>query len=164
MTDVSSIREFRAEINMPVPMSDLLHALDAVNEHPEWMAGVRSAKKVTMPDMDTLLHYVIDIPMPFSDRDMVLTRDKMFMDHGDAYLISLKGVAQALPEEDGLVRMPYVNGSWHFRKISEQQTAVTYQFVSDPGGKLPDWVVNSFIVSNTYKTLRDLLARLEDEE
>ena len=163
MTDASPVREFRAETTMPVPMADLVDALNAVHEHTQWMAGVGSAKKVALAGTDTVLYYVIDIPIPFADRDMVLTSDKAYTNHDSAYHLRLAGAADLLPEEDGVVRMPFVRGSWHFNSLSEHTTAVTYQFVSDPGGRMPDWLVNAFIIGNTHKTLRDLLAHLESK-
>ena len=35
-------------------------------------------------------------------------------------------------------------------------TLINNQFISDPGGSMPAWVVNSFLASNPYNTVKEL--------
>ncbi len=60
-----------------------------------------------------------------------------------------------------LVPISHVAGYWQFTKVEDNITDVVYQFVSDPGGNIPDWLVNSFVVQSPYHTLENLRERLE---
>ncbi len=45
-----------------------------------------------------------------------------------------------------------------FGNFKEENNNVTviYQFHGDPGGDVPAWLANSFVVSHPYKTLQNL--------
>ncbi len=63
-----------------------------------------------------------------------------------------------LPEEKGFVRVAEVKGFWKLVPRGPNQTEVTYQVHTDPGGSVPSWVANKFVVDapfNTLKALRD---------
>ena len=49
--------------------------------------------------------------------------------------------------------MPYSNGLWIFNPVSKGVTEIIYQYQGDPGGSIPGWVANLFIVDGPYKTL-----------
>jgi hypothetical protein len=57
---------------------------------------------------------------------------------------------------DDYLRIEISQGSWIFKKIDDNRVEVIHQFMSDPGGNIPKWIVNMFIVSGPYKTLENL--------
>ena len=72
-----------------------------------------------------------------------------------------QGPGAAVAEVDDHVHVPIVKGYWQFNMIDDSTTLVRYQFLSDPGLPMPDWLINMFIVKNPYKTLQNLRERLE---
>ncbi len=153
----TSIKEFKAEMLIKASMKDLEQALQQVEHHPEWMAGVEFTDILNIEP--EILQYNLHLPFPFSDRYVVLSC-KTQSDAG-SYRLSLQHSDYPPGEVGDKVEIEFIKGYWLFTKVNEHTTSVVYQFVTDPGGSLPDWLVNSFIVRNPYKTLINLRERLE---
>jgi ribosome-associated toxin RatA of RatAB toxin-antitoxin module len=45
------------------------------------------------------------------------------------------------PERKGIVRMPFLRGSWMIEPLDETRSRVVYQVAVNPGGRLPRWLV-----------------------
>lgn len=58
------------------------------------------------------------------------------------------------------VRIRQGTGYWELDEINGKQVKVTYQFHGETGGEIPAWLVNSFIVSHPFRTMKNLLGRL----
>ncbi len=153
----TSIKEFKAEMVIKAQMKELEQAIHEVNHHPEWMAGVEYSDVLNADPK--ILQYNMHVPFPFTDRYVVMSSKtesdadtcRVIQEHSD-YPAGKVGNS---------VGIEYIKGYWLFTKLDENTTSVVYQFVTDPGGSLPDWLVNSFIVKNPYTTLSNLRDRLE---
>jgi hypothetical protein len=47
-------------------------------------------------------------------------------------------------------------------ELSGGNIKVQFQYFADPGGKIPAWLINTFVVKNPYKTLTNLRRLLMD--
>lgn len=56
----------------------------------------------------------------------------------------------------GVVRMPFLRGSWSIDAIEAGRSRVIYQVTADPGGRLPAWLVRR----DTLGTLPDVIERV----
>ncbi|MGH8352275.1 MAG: START domain-containing protein, partial [Pseudomonas sp.] len=54
-----------------------------------------------------------------------------------------------------------VEGLWKLVPMGGGEVEVTYQVHSEPGGSVPSWLANSFVVDAPYNTLAALRARAE---
>ena len=61
-----------------------------------------------------------------------------------------------IPDKSGIVRIEEAKGIWKFTQKENGETKVLYQFLGDPGGNIPSWIINIFIVDGPYKTLMNL--------
>ena len=52
--------------------------------------------------------------------------------------------------------MPSGKGKWVFTPLENGKTQVYHQFGGDPGGSIPAWIVNMFLVDGPYKTMLGL--------
>lgn len=157
ITDLTPIKEFRAKTTVNAPMESVVDALVEVEKHPEWMVDIAHAERLN--DDPEILHYNIDTPFPMKDRYIVV---QVTTTRSDRSCRLEMESAEATPNEiDDHVHIPIVRGYWQFDEINDSTTAVQYQFLSDPGLKMPDWLVNMFIVNNPYKTLRNLKKLVE---
>lgn len=59
--------------------------------------------------------------------------------------------------ESGVVRMPFLRGTWSIQTIDGGHSRVTYQVTADPGGRLPAWLVKR----GTLGTLPDVIERVK---
>jgi hypothetical protein len=60
--------------------------------------------------------------------------------------------------------MPSGRGSWEFIPLGNGTTKVYHNFGGDPGGKIPAWIVNMFLVDGPYKTMIGLRKLVEENK
>ena len=153
----TSIKEFKAEIVIGAKIDELIGALKQVEDHPDWMSHIKFTAKLN--DNPEILQYNMNLPFPFKDRYVVMKSETE--SGAGTYRINLEYSDHEPREAGDMVEIEYIKGYWLFTVVDEQTTSVLYQFVSDPGGNMPDWLVNTFIVKNPYETLSNLRERLE---
>lgn len=102
----------------------------------------------------------INTPWPVTPRDSVLM---VTTEEGaDGSLTrKLQEVPAYIPEEKGFVRVSQVDGYWKFVPQGPNKTQVTYQVHTEPGGSVPSWLANKFVVDAPFNTLKALKERAE---
>ncbi len=153
----STIKEFRAEVIVSANLGELEEAMRQIEHHHEWMSSVESVER--LKDQPEILQYNMHLPFPFTGRYVVLTSTTV--SKNGTCRVTLDYSDYPPGDTEDRVEIEYLKGYWLFTMIDNNTTSVVYQFVSNPGGNLPDWLVNSFIVKNPYRTLGNLKHMLE---
>ena len=73
----------------------------------------------------------------------------------------LEGGPAYLPEAAGYVRVAEVSGFWKLEPKGVGEVEVTYQLHTEPGGSVPSWLANSFVVDAPFNTLKAMRERAE---
>jgi len=122
---------------------ELLAVLDDATRHTEWMANcVKSKILKPINEFDRIMYNRTEAPWPVSDRDVVIEATCSANMERKEFLSQFRNVSYGpMPKQDGAVRMPRLRGFWRFEALDEKRTKATYQIDADPGGMLPDWVV-----------------------
>lgn len=101
-------------------------------------------------------HYVYtlnDIPWPASNRD-VLAHVTWEQDQESLQVtMHSKATTGLVKKNKGVVRLTQANASWIFRPVGDGVVEITTQAHIDPGGPLPGWMTNLFLVDSPYNTL-----------
>ena len=66
-----------------------------------------------------------------------------------------------IPETDGRVRVPVYIAEYQLTPTPNGQVDVSYRLRLDPGGKIPDWMVNLFIIKGPYESTLKMRERIE---
>jgi hypothetical protein len=67
-----------------------------------------------------------------------------------------------IEQEEKYVRMPVAKGKWTITSISDKEISILFQYFADPGGKIPAWLVNSFVVKNPHMMLQSIRDQMAD--
>ncbi|MCY1295375.1 START domain protein [compost metagenome] len=109
---------------------------------------------------DNWTYSKIDMPWPVTGRDVVIhvTTEKT----ADGTLIRhMKADPKAVPAVPGQIRVPKLEGEWRLVPKGPGVTEVTYQVQTEPGGSIPSWLANSFVVDAPMNTLKNLRSTAE---
>ena len=152
----SDIKEFKAITFTTQPMAVLEKAIEEVSKYPSWQENVTTASMLKQVDSTEMyMYYTTDIPWPLSDRDIVIHSKKTIAGNGTV-TYAMKGVPDYIEKLDDFIRIPIANGVWEFTPVKESRIRIVFQFYGAPGGSIPDWLVNLFIVAGPYGTLKNL--------
>jgi hypothetical protein len=159
--DFSPIREFLAEAVMRGSIEKFKAILTNPGLQSEWLPNIIESQLVASsgPD-DITYHMKLKVPFPFENRDLV--QQLVFHESGDLLLVAIINQKDKVPELENFVRMPEIGGSWRVEELSGGNIKVQFQYFADPGGKIPAWLINTFVVKNPYKTLTNLRRLLMD--
>ena len=153
----SAIKEFKAVTVLQSSISTALALLDDTTSYTQWMYRCNEAKLLYKKnDYERITYNAISSPWPVEDRDIAV-RSVISQDKKTAVVtIALTGLPEYIPANPKKVRMVKLNGYWMLEPLGNGRLRVTYRLHSEPGGSVPEALVNSFLVDIPYNTLYNL--------
>lgn len=153
----SDIYEIKLITSLKVSLSGLVTLLSEVDNYPKWgykIAESRELKRVS--GMETYYYSKLDFPWPLDDRDIVV-RSKIEQDPITRRITATSvAVPDFLPDIKGLVRIRNARTSWTLLPGPGGWTYVEYHIYSDPGGSLPDWLINMALDVGPRETIKNI--------
>lgn len=153
----TKFKEYKAICVIEASPVELVKILTDVHEYTEWMAFVKEAEVVEKDGEDIFYVYSeVKVPFPFDNRDQI-TKSVVVKDTiTGRQSIEVEIIPDFLPEKKGIVRMPSGHGRWAFTPMENGKTQLYHSFGGNPGGNIPAWIVNMFLVDGPYKTMMGL--------
>lgn len=146
------IKEFKGVITVETSLLNCVGLLYDVSRHPDFMYSVGEGEVIDKEsDLKRYLHYIVDMPWPLDDRDIV----SLVSTEQDSETKTVRMVTTSTPNKipnTDLERMQRAEGLWQFKPVEGNKVEITYQYLSDPQG-IPTWVVNMFLLSAPKNTL-----------
>ncbi len=157
----AKIKEFKAITIIETNIENVNKLIGETEKASKWMSNVTETKVIKkVSNNEQYVYSVIDMPWPVDDRDIII--NSKTIRSGGNIKIEMNGVPNYAPKKEGFIRMPISNGSWTLIKESDNKTKVIYQFLADPGGNIPAWVINMFLVDGPYETLINMKKMLKN--
>ena len=162
VTDVagSKYKAYRGETVINASIAKLRGLQEDVAGACAWVHECKSQKLLKHEGNKAWTYTQFNTPWPVTPRDSVL---EVTTEQGaDGSLTrKLEGQPKYIPEEQGFVRVAQVEGFWKFLPLGADRTQVTYQVHTEPGGSVPSWLANKFVVDAPFNTLKALKDRAE---
>lgn len=160
-SETSRFNEFLAEAKMVGTIEDFKRVITDIAHYPDWIPDCKSAEIIENPNpKDITYHVKLKVPFPFANRDIV--QQIVLYETDDKLEVIITNHPKKVKEEKSYVRMPVAEGKWIIEKISENQLSIRFQYLADPGGDIPAWLVNSFVVKNPHQSLTNLREQLAE--
>lgn len=156
----SKYKAYRGVVDIKADVATINALQDDVKGSCKWIHACADMRLLKTEGGDTWTYSKIDMPWPVTGRDVVIhvTTEKT----PDGGIIRhLKGEPTFTPEVSGEIRVPKLVGEWKLVPKGAGVTEVTYQVQTEPGGSIPSWLANSFVVDAPMNTLKGLRAAAE---
>lgn len=150
----SSFQAFRGVTRMRVEMPRLLALQNDVSAACAWIHACSEQTLLKHEGNLSWIYSRFHAPWPVRPRDSIL-QVSTARDASGQVIRTVHGAADYLPRQPGFVRVSKVEGFWRFTP-REDEIEVVYQVHSEPGGSVPAWLANSFVVDAPFNTLRAL--------
>jgi hypothetical protein len=161
--DGSKLKEFRGRGVVDASLAQVLAVFNDIDKGTEWMDSCSGSSVVE--DQGERLKIAYNrtrAPWPVSDRDVVLRNEVTFDEREGVVKIEVSSVERAdRPPVKGVVRMPSLRGHWYLWPTPDGRTRTEYQLHANPGGSLPNWIVNYVSRELPYKTIMGLRAQVK---
>ncbi len=151
----TGVYELRLTTKVPGTLHSIAALLTDVEAYPKWVYKTSEAWRVRTTSANEMYYYVVsDFPWPMDDRDVVVV-SRIHQDKNSKALISS---SSAVPGQIDLrkncVRMPITDTKWICKKTADGHVEIEYTLKSDPGGALPDWLVNMALDFGPVETMK----------
>ena len=156
----SDIKAFRVEAVMEGKLSGFVALLKDVASYSELFETNTYAEVIEATDTSLLYYSRTGVPWPLKDRDGVYRLG--FSQHygTKAVTVTVRSVEGIRPADEGYVRINSASGKWMFFPVDLNKVEVIYQMQADPGGNLPAWVINMFLVDTPLKDMKNIRERV----
>ena len=151
----SNFNEFLAEAKMIGSIDLFRSVLLDIEKYPDWMPDCKAVEIIEQVSQDDVTYHMrLKVPFPFANRDVV---QQLKLKGSEGILeIDIVNHPRKVKELKNYIRMPQASGKWTVKEISDDMISIRFQYFADPGGDIPAWLVNSFIVKNPHITLLEI--------
>ena len=150
----SPLKEYRARAVLAHPIQQVSEFHSDLERHPEWVFRCTGLAIIEgKGEQKVRYHTTYDIPWPMKDRD--LTVEAVITHHaGGKKIESLtEDIMLDYPVEKGVIRMPAYLEWVILEEIDSMNTLFIAEGYADPGGTVPAWLVNMFLVDGIYDSV-----------
>lgn len=160
--DGSKFESFKGEVTLNTTLSTLMAVHADVAYVKEWMKDCAESELLSELGPDGYSAYFkTDSPWPVQDRDYAL-RYTIEQDPNDHSLtLAFTSEVGLVPKSDDCVRITELSGFWKMTPVDTTKVKVLYQVEADPGGAVPAWLANSFVVDQPFESLKKLKKRVK---
>ena len=144
-------------------MSVVRSVLQDIPAYPQWMARCKESKILKAVDADTRIFYgVVDTPLPFKDRDMILRNTIIENPEKGVSEIRFNLSDQGIvPPRKKYFRVTDLSGKYILENIDRDKTRVTFVYQGDPGGNIPvtiaNWLESQYYPYTIIMGLREMV-------
>ncbi len=156
----SKYKAYRGETTIKASVAKLRAMQEDVSGACTWIHECKAQKLLKHQGDQTWTYTQFNTPWPVTPRDSVLHITTVDGSDGSVTR-NLAGAADYMPQEKGFVRVAQVEGFWKMVPQGANQTQVIYQVHTEPGGSVPSWLANKFVVDAPFNTLKALRAKAE---
>lgn len=163
--DGYAIDELRTELNVKAPMNAVVAVITDANRYSDWIYACASSSILRkISETEQYQYQVNDLPYPFSDRDVCIHFKIWQDDVTKKVFTSSTAEPGYIPAKEGLVRLPVFIGGYELTPLEDGSINISYQLKLDPGGSIPDWMANMFIVKGPYESTLKLREMVESKK
>ncbi|MBP7477944.1 MAG: hypothetical protein KA797_05425 [Chitinophagales bacterium] len=156
----NNLKDTKSVMTIQSSMDRFLKSQFDFPNYPTWVPKCSAAMLLKkMSDSECIYRCILKIPM-VQNRDLVVHLKLRRIDK-DNCIIELKGVPDFIPRDKDYIRMPRLVSSWIVKNIGGNKLHLVQVNSYDPGGKLPDFLINMAATTTPFESFENLRTILE---
>ncbi|EOQ89372.1 hypothetical protein LEP1GSC202_0963 [Leptospira yanagawae serovar Saopaulo str. Sao Paulo = ATCC 700523] len=158
----SNIEEFLGKTEVDASISQIIALLVDPQSCKNLYHQCKELTVLSGTDKKSSVYLRNGAPWPVNDRDVIMDRS---FDQNEKTLTTtmkmkrLDSNAKSAPS--GVTRMPAFEGYWKLIPLANGKTKIEYQAHFEPGGSVPQSVINMVLTDTPYETLLNLKSLVE---
>lgn len=156
----SAYKAYRGVTTIRASLERLRHLQEDVQVSCGWIFQCQEQRMLKSQGAQSWVYARFSAPWPVAPRDSILHVTTQVAADGTVTR-QLQALPDYLPVEKGWVRIARVDGFWTLRPMAAGLVEVVYQAHTEPGGSVPSWLANSFVLDAPFQTLQAYRALAE---
>lgn len=155
----SKYKAYRGVALIKAPVATIARLQEDVAGSCTWIHECKMQKLLKHEGNQSWTYAQFNTPWPVTARDSVL---HITTEQGadGSVTRTIEAAPTYQPQDKDFVRVAAANGFWKLVPKGDA-TEVTYQLHTDPGGSVPSWLSNKFVVEAPFNTLKALKEKAE---
>jgi hypothetical protein len=153
----ADIYELKLAASLKTSLDGLIQLLSEVEHYPDWGYKVTESRLLQkVSDTEVYYYSKLDFPWPLDDRDIIM-HTRMEQDPVTRRVVATSmAMPDYIPAVKGVERIRKATTKWTLVPDPSGWTYVEYYIYSDPGGNLPDWLVNMALDVGPRETIKSI--------
>ncbi len=146
-------------------LSSIASVILDVDNYTSWIYSCKESKLLNQVSATEQYQYQhLGAPYPFSDRDVAVHLTIWQDPKTKIVYTRSQAVPDYVPVKKDIVRLPVFDGSYTLQPIGNGNVQVTYTLKMDPGGYLPDWLVNMTFITGPFESTVKMQKQVQKTE
>ena len=158
--DWSKFDEYRIETEMEGTLSSVLAVFRDYDVYPKLFDGFDEIVNHVDDEARYINYITVKTPFPARDRDGVYLNEISYDSQEQLLHIDVSCTNDYYEQSKKFIQIKNCSGFWDITQKDDKTLDIVHQFVMDPGGNVPAFIINIQTVKNpikTIKTLRELV-------
>ena len=156
-TSLSNFKEFKGITRIDAPVETFISILRDIEGMKNWIYSIINSRLLeTYGDTVQIYYSESKAPWPFKNRDAIYKNEYKWNSNNNTLQVDINCLPEYLDPIPGIVRLPYAMGKWEIQEVENNKIDVIFQMLVDPGGDIPSWLANTFVVDSPFETLKNL--------
>lgn len=151
----SRYKSFRGVTLVKADVATLGHLQENLRVSCAWLYACAQMRLLKYSEDAIWVYLDTKLPWPAEPRDIVLKVSTEETPDG-GMIRHLQAAPDYIPPVKDRIRVPRVSGIWRMVPKGPELTEVTYEMRGEPGGSVPSWLANQFVVDAPFESLRML--------
>jgi hypothetical protein len=158
----SNIKKLKADFSAKTTVAKLAATLLNLSGYSQWVYSTKTTTLVKQLAPNELLYYTEKhMPWPMSNRDAVIQLKVEQPDSAGVLIARMTAVPGNVPTKKDVVRIPHLKTYWRAIPQPNNTLLITYEAEIDPGGSIPNWILNMFSTKGPLETFKKMRVVLE---
>lgn len=157
----SSLKEVRVSNTVKSSLSAIVALLLDTKNYPDWIYACKEERTLkVISNQEQYQYQVTKIPWPFSNRD--LSTDLKISQDPATKVVTMASNCNPdfIAPQPACVRIQHFQSTYVLTPLSGGNVQVQFELFVDPGGSIPDWLINDNIVRAPYNTTVGMINQL----
>lgn len=159
----TALKSFMGEVDLHVSMEKISSMIGSIESFDWWADDISEIKILGYEKEKFIRYYLIyDVQWPFTDRDLcvesLITNDPLT----GKRVVRATPLFGVIPERPDLVRIKNYWQEWTMEPAGNGMIHLTLEGSVDPGGIIPDWLINMVITDTPMNIIRKVRKQVED--
>lgn len=152
--------EIKAQAELKSTLAGFINFIEDLNNMPNWLDNAESAAMIKLLSVNENIFVTrFKAFWPAAAREMVI--HSHYWQNPDLSLeISVTDASDAISKKANVIRMQVFSADWKIVPTSANTISITYQFIVDPKGDLPQWLIKPITLRGIWHTLNNLSNQL----
>jgi len=159
----TALKSFKGEVDLKTNIEKISNVIGRIESFDWWDDDISEIKVLGYEEEKYIRYYLVyDVQWPFSDRDLcveaLITNDPIT----GKRVVRATPLYGVIPEKPDLVRIKNYWQQWTMQPAGNGMIHLTLEGAVDPGGIIPDWLINLVITDTPLNIMRKVREQVED--